>query len=288
MKSLVAKLAMSGCFLAALPAAALAAPQSTRELDDALARMAERGELRHGSAAQTIQQPARLRYGLGAVVDVRQASRSGLPVLAVTPDGAGDRMGLRSGDRILAINGRRLDGQRAPANLLQPAVDAGNGRLRVAVARDGQQVQLQGSADVVSIPAYRITVAHAGGSGCGYVSDTGSGAPRQGVYSASIRSIDGRSLPSSVSDDAAPRHRVNAGKRLLVVSENLPQSMFMWESPISQARARSTKPLIIDIQPGMRYEVGARQRVQRISRQDLSSGDYWEPVVYARRAEACR
>jgi len=42
-------------------------------------------------------------------VDVRKPDPRGIEVLAVTPDGAAARMGLKVGDRLLAINNRRLD-----------------------------------------------------------------------------------------------------------------------------------------------------------------------------------
>ena len=62
--------------------------QSTRELDAALLQMSERGDLKDTGAPQVIQKPAQVRYELGAVVDVPAAQRTGLPVLALTPDGS--------------------------------------------------------------------------------------------------------------------------------------------------------------------------------------------------------
>ena len=46
------------------------------------------------NALQAVASSNTARYELGAVVDVRQANRNGIAILAVTPGGAADRMGL--------------------------------------------------------------------------------------------------------------------------------------------------------------------------------------------------
>ena len=109
--------------------------QSTRELDAALLQMSERGDLKDTGAPQVIQKPAQVRYELGAVVDVRAAQRNGLPVLALTPDGPAARLGLKAGDRLVALNGVRLDGTAPPAPLLEQAMQRGAGRVSAVCVR---------------------------------------------------------------------------------------------------------------------------------------------------------
>lgn len=260
--------------------------QSTRDIDDALAKMAERGELRHGTAPQTFTQPARLRYELGAVVDVRQPDRAGLPVLAVTPNGAGQRLGLNVGDRIRAINGRRLDGSAAPAPLLQSALDAGNGRMRVELERNGARQTLEGAADVVSIAAYQITISPTTSTGCSHVTNfsspirRGSNDRLAGVV---VQQIDGR-MTHFVSDDRLnAQSKLLAGRRTLLVAERLGDGNSEYSMPrgltARNLRFRAVKPLVIDVQPGKLYEIGARVLVDEITMDNLRRNDYWEPVV---------
>lgn len=280
--------------LLALGAPGLASSQSTRELDDAVVRMSERGDLQHGMAPPTFTQPARLRHGLGAVLDVRQANRAGLQVLAVTPNAAADRLGLREGDRIRAINGHRLDGNAAPTPLLQAALDAGNGRLRVELDRGGNRLTLEGSADVVQIPAYRMTVAPSASLGCGHVSDDWglTVSPRhirvpgnrpQDISQARVLRINGRSTPMQ----RQARHRVPAGRIILLVDEQIESQWFPLSGTQVHQRARNTKPLVIDVQPGKRYQIAARRLVERITSDNVRRNDYWEPVMLSVRDEHC-
>ena len=74
------------------------------------------------SAAQASAPTDRTRYELGAVVDVRRASADGVPLLAITPGGAADRLGLQAGDRLRTVNGRRLDNTPKPSSALEDAL----------------------------------------------------------------------------------------------------------------------------------------------------------------------
>src|SRR3546814_119350 len=116
--TLLACLAFSGL----LPAAAQTGNEVEAEMDAALLHLAERGALGSFDQPLAISRPAQVRYELGAVVDVRKPDPRGIEVLAVTPDGAAARVGLKAGDRLVAINSRRLDGDAAPAGVLRDAV----------------------------------------------------------------------------------------------------------------------------------------------------------------------
>src|SRR3546814_12402967 len=63
-------------------------------------------------------------------------------------------MGLKTGDRLVAINDRRLDGDAAPADVLRDAVREGPGAVRLVAARGKSRIELDGQADGVGSPAY--------------------------------------------------------------------------------------------------------------------------------------
>jgi membrane-associated protease RseP (regulator of RpoE activity) len=148
-----------------------AAAAISRELDAALIEVLSRQPPR--DQALLIEQPERQRIELGAVIDVRAADQRGLPVLAITPGSAAARIGLAVGDRLIEINGEAVATAVAPGALLQSAVADGDGELALRVQRGDQQLTLTGSADLVAIPAYTLSIAPSASqspAGCGFVS----------------------------------------------------------------------------------------------------------------------
>src|SRR5947209_9186741 len=86
--------------------------QLREELRMMLARLAASGAL--GAHPEQIlldvDEPAQRVSDLGLLVDSTSAetARDGLRVIATTPGGNADRLGLRAGDRLIGINGHSL------------------------------------------------------------------------------------------------------------------------------------------------------------------------------------
>lgn len=236
------------------------------------------------SALQVGASSSTARYELGAVVDVRKANRNGIAVLAITPGGAADRMGLQVGDRLLAINGRRLDGASKPSSTLEDALQESSGALQVEASRNGKPLALSGRADAVRLAASGDSTS------CGYVSTQAGVVPRtQRIFRADITQIDGRSTP------IAPtyRHRASAGKHVLVVRE-LIDSNYLNSAQLNQiakmkkfAYARAYKSFVIEVKSGMSYRIGARLLKDKLDTQSIRDNAYWEPVVWEVVPEAC-
>jgi len=264
--------------------------QSTRELDAALVQMSERGDLKDAGAPQVIQKPAQVRYELGAVVDVRSAQRSGLPVLALTPDGPAARIGLKVGDRLVALNGVRLDGASPPAPLLEQAMQRGQGRITAEVLRGTAPVTLRGTADVSAVPAYRLEIGPDTRGTCGFVTARMGVVPKtRNIFRADITTIDGRSTPLQ----SVNRHRLAAGRHVLVVQELIdtnrlnPAQLVQINKMKRFALAKAYKPLVVDIKPNTSYRIGARLLRDKLDTQSLRDNAYWEPVVWEEVAEPC-
>jgi hypothetical protein len=249
------------------------------------AHAAQPAGLPAASALQAAASSSLARYGLGAVVDVRQANPNGAAVLAVTPGGAADRMGLQAGDRLLAINGHRLDSTSKPSSTLEVALQESNGELQVEASRDGRPLALSGRAD-----ALRLAATSGNPASCGYVSTRAGVVPRtQQIFHADITQIDGRSTPL----EPSYRHRVGAGKHVLVVREFIDPN-YLNSAQIHQiakmkkfAFARAYKSFVIDVKPGMSYRIGARLLKDKLDTQSIRDNAYWEPVVWQEVAEAC-
>ena len=93
-----------------------------------------------GPALAVSAVPAVLQWSLGLVVDGRGTGESGVRVVALSPEGAAERMGVRVGDRLLAVNGESLVGVQAPSALFERATTAEQDfllRLLVGELRQG-------------------------------------------------------------------------------------------------------------------------------------------------------
>lgn len=284
-------LAFVVALLSSGPAAAQDAQAGTlaRDIEGALVKASERGALEGTGGPLRLEAPASVRYEFGAVVDGR--ARGGPRVLAVTPGGAAERMGLRPGDALRAVNGVDLANAASPGESLARAVAADGGSLRVSAARDGRTLSLAGSADAIAVPAYTLVVGGARTGGCGHVSDTAGPPPRsRDIYRAQVLRIDGRSTPL----DPVPRHRVDAGRHVLLVRELIDRS-WLGSAQVSQiARmqkfedAGAYKALVLDVAPDRSYRVGARLLRDRLDGESIRANAYWEPVVWSEITEGCR
>ncbi|QDH69350.1 PDZ domain-containing protein [Marilutibacter alkalisoli] len=217
---------------------------------------------------------------LDVVVDVRRPHTEGVTVMAVTPGGNGERIGLRVGDRIIEANGRSLTDTLKPSRMLAEATSGGDS-LRLRVIRDGQTLILDGSVVEAAAPAVE---------GCGYISTLGT-LPhvRDKLYPVVIVDIDGTGTPLE-----ANRHRLPAGLHVVVVNERIGgirfNEMLRRQRDRMQVRegARAGKALLVDVQPGKRYLLGARFLDDNLGVRTISDNAYWEPLVWKVVDEDCR
>jgi membrane-associated protease RseP (regulator of RpoE activity) len=220
-----------------------------------------------------------------AVIDIRRIGADGAVVLAVTPGGDAERMGLRRGDRIVSINGQPISSTNPPAAALRAATSSADRVLHLQILRDDAPLLLQGNVRPVKPePA-------GPDAGCGHVSVSGT-PPRasQRIFPAEVTRIDGRSTPLF----DVNRHRVDTGRRVLIVNERIDDHRFTTfglqerQRQLTRQGARRYKVLIVDVEPNTRYEIGARLVSATPEVQAIRENTYWEPVVWRKTAEPCR
>ena len=236
-----------------------------------------------GSTASDVEPSARRTpaVDLGAVIDVRRADEDGARVLAVTPGGVAAGAGLRTGDLVRAINGRRLTRPGDAAGALSTALTSDATDVDIDVVRDGKPLRLSGKAKVIPGVA---------SAACGYVSDQQGVIPRgDDIFRVEITQVDGLSTPLTPTN----RHRVAAGRRVIVVRELIPATRLTSSQNLQISRmkkfafARSYKAVVIDIAPGTSYRIGARLMRDRLDADSIRANAYWQPVVWAEVTEAC-
>lgn len=298
--ALLAALALSG--LAHAGSADANVEQRLRgELNAIMTELIQSGAF-DGQGSLDVGTPARRVADLGLLVDSAHADARGLRVLAVTPGGGAERIGLRTGDTLLALNGTSLARSDGGATL-RDTVDAlpDGSPLAFYVQRDGATQTLSGPLRSIELPPMRLTVGAGtqlaaaapsergiggGGdamSGCGRISDFDSAPRHQQLHAAKIISIDG----STPGPDGAKSYRVAAGTHTVKVAEDI-ESRYLSFSDRARASGPATrryKTLSVDVAPGTTTLIAARLITEQ--RNNPSDGAYWEPVAWKQVDEAC-
>jgi PDZ domain-containing protein len=264
--------------------------------------------------ALDIDSPPQKVSNLGLLVDSKGGAGEGLHVLAVTPGGNAERMGLRAGDVLLALNGAQLSSTDGAATLRR-TVDTlpDGGRLDFNVQRDGRTAAMGGAATSLYLPAMHLSVgsgtalasnadgagapAQAAGSpqgsygtpssdmsqGCGRISDFDVAPRGQGLHRATIISIDNRT-PGPFGSKS---YQVGVGTHTVKVAEHIESRYFSFNSRQRNAQVGGGyKTLTVDVVPDTTYLVAAR--LNEDQRDNPANGAYWDPVVWKQGPETCR
>jgi PDZ domain-containing protein len=272
--------------------------------------------------AVRVDEPARRVTNLGALVDSTsaQSARDGLHVLGATPGSNADRLGLRPGDVIVAVNGTSLrdlggdaHGRALAATTLKAIVDAlpDKATLQFAVVRGGDSLTLSGPVEAVYLPAMHVELGAAVAStgsggvaaatvsdmlaadaiastgqlaavaeGCGRVSQFDVAPRGEHMYGVRILLLDGKTPGPS----GTSSFRVSAGEHQLLVAENIP-TLAIGVGAIATLRRQTSKPLTVNVKPGTTVMVAAELHLSKAS--DLTSGTYWDPVAWKEMPESC-
>lgn len=284
------------------------------EVQLALARLIEAGAFADKSGEEiafTLDEPARRVNNLGLLVDSASAERAGdgLRVLGVTPRSAAQRMGIKAGDRIVALNGTSLvalgadpAGHAQAATTMRAVVDAlGDGApLEFALQRDGKPLTLRGELSSIVLPPIHLQVGRdellastapsssrretridGGGGGCGRLNDFDVAPRQQDLYGVKLLMIDGVSTgPAGVH-----QFRVSAGTHTLKLVELIPAKVYRRLNPTRLGDGPEVKTLTVTVQADTTYYLAAKFNEEK--RNSRVSGEYWDPVVWREKPDKC-
>lgn len=263
--------------------------------------------------ALSVDSPPQMVSNLGLLVDSKGGGAGdGLHVLAVTPGGNAERMGLRAGDVLVALNGAQLssaDGAAALRNTVDTLPDGA--RLDFSVRRDGRTTTIGGAAASTYLPAMHLSVgggaalasnagdagANAAGSssgaygrgpadtsqGCGRISDFDVAPRGQGLHKATIIAIDNH----APGPHGSQSYQVSTGPHTLKVAEHIESRYFSFNDRQRNAQVGGGyKTVEVNVAPDTTYLVAAR--LNEDQRDNPANGAYWDPVVWKETPETCR
>ncbi|MEO8459182.1 MAG: PDZ domain-containing protein [Dokdonella sp.] len=265
-----------------------------------------------------IDEPAQQVDNLGLLVDsssARADANAGLRVLATTPGGAAERMGLRAGDVLVAVNGNSLassdvgaDGSNrgsAAEGLRRELAGLANGdTLHFSVHRSGSALEVSGPVARTFLPAMRLrigngtTVASATSgaagvgmtvnavdaasiSGCGRISVFDVAPRNQQLHEAKLIFIDGVTPGPS----GAKSYRVSAGRHTLTVSERIENRYLSINSAQRNAALNRYKTIDVDVAPDTTYFLAAHFNQDKAL--EFAHNEYWDPKIWREVHESC-
>lgn len=149
-----------GLLLAAAPVLAESGVEArlADEIEATLLRLSESGVL--GAApglSLEVEREPRIRYELGAVVDI-DAPSSSVTIVAITPGGSAEKMALQVGDRIIAVNGLDLAKSADLGGDFALQAARAKGELMLTVRRGLREFEVRGRAQPVLVPGFRLRV----------------------------------------------------------------------------------------------------------------------------------
>jgi hypothetical protein len=258
--------------------------------------------------ALNVDAPAQKVSNLGLLVDSKANAGDGLHVLAVTPGGNAERIGLRAGDVLVALNGSSLassDGAATLRRTVETLPDGG--KLDFNVRRDGKPQQLSGAAASMYLPAMHLSVG--GGtalasngspdgamgaaqgassgmapmSGCGRINDFDVAPRGQELHKARIIAID-NVTPGPHGSQA---FRVEAGTHVIKIAEQIESRYLAFNDRQRNSQlGGGYKTITVNVAPDTTYLVAARLNDDQ--RDNPAHGAYWDPVVWKEVPETCR
>jgi len=121
-------------------------------------------------------------------------------------------------------------------------------------------------------------------STCGRISVFDSAPRGQQLYAVVLIAIDGR-LPGPTD---SPSFRIEPGKRVLTVAENIDAHQFSSVQQYQRSNAGRDRyqTLEVDVQPGVTYRLAAKFDLEQ--RNSIRDNAYWKPVVWSEVRETCR
>ena len=257
----------------------------------------------------TLDIPAGRTADLGVLVDSSsgESADKGLLVLGTTPGSLASRLGLRSGDTLLALNGVSLvargsdrSGAALAASSLRDvlAALADGAPLEFRISREGKQISIVGRMESVLIPSAHLQLGdaakpastmvesanvHVSATACGRISTFDNAPRQQQLHGATLIDIDSRQTPMSGQTSV----RVSAGRHILKVGEKIDLRYLGFGQRLrDRGGSERYKTITVDVEADTTYFLAAKINAEH--RNEWRDGLYWDPVIWSTSKENCR
>ena len=240
--------------------------------------------------ALLIEEPSRSIYHFGAILDAK------FVVVAVTPESDAAKLGLKEGDKLLAINQQQVSDSNLADILAQMNDWADGDAISLQLLRAGKQLHLKGIVSRHALPGWRLELLAAEqqhelptATSCGYVSvfyNTPASFRRHPVK---IFEIDAIGFKAGLSYKRTHEvMKVLVGEIEVTVEEHINSEVIKrYQSDVLQRRSGKNviKTIKLNIEPNTVYHLGAEYLANKSQRDDKR--DYWQPIVWKTTARAC-
>lgn len=228
----------------------------------------------------SLDMPPQQMTNLGLTLNVEN-STNGYQVLSVTPGSTADRLAIKSGDQVLAINDIEIDRETGEMAIQQLNKMVAGQQLKLGLNSGGSYKEVSAKISGQYMPGIRLEIgtqssveaatnnSDKDGDACGTVSIFFQPPASRDLYSATIHKIDSDHLKRDRN-----HFRLPIGKHTIYLHEQINDSMF----PVRRPSINKAKPIEIDIKLNTTYHLGAK--FVRKYRLNSSKGKHWEPVVW--------
>lgn len=234
-----------------------------------------------------IEEPSRSIYHFGAILDTK------FVVVAVTPESDAAKLGVKEGDKLLAINQQRVSDSNLADILAQMNDWADGDALSLQLLRADKQLNLKGIVSRQALPGWRLELLAAEqhelptSTSCGYVSvfyNTPTSLRRHPVK---INEIDTIGFRAGFSYKRTHEvMKVPVGEIQITLQEHISGNILSrYRGDLRARNFGSVKTLTLQVEPDTVYHLAAEYFPNPNERS--SRNDYWQPVVWKTTARAC-
>ncbi len=238
--------------------------------------------------ALLIEEPSRSIYHFGAILDAK------FVVVAVTPESDAAKLGLKEGDKLLAINQQQVSDSNLADMLAQMNDWADGDAISLQLLRAGKQLHLKGIVSRHALPGWRLELLAAeqqhelpAATSCGYVSvfyNTPASLRRHPVKITEIDTIGFKA--GSYYKRTHEVIKVPVGETQITLEEHIPSNILSrYRGDIRVRNFGALKTLTLKVEPDTVYHLAAEYFPNLIERSSRSN--YWQPVVWKTTARAC-
>lgn len=238
----------------------------------------------------SVEFPPQQMTNLGLILDVDR-SAEGYKVLSVTPGSTADKLAIKSGDKILAINDVKINKANNEKTISQLNQLVAGEQIKLALNTNGNYKELSTKIAGQYIPGVKLEI----GSQALAKMDTKTAKISSAVKGCGQVTVffdppQAREIYPAVFNKIGKNHgirnwhsfRLPVGKHTIYLHEHIYDTKYL----LRRIGRQKAKPIEIDVKANTSYHLGAK--FIRANRFKTAKGRHWEPVVWKTSESNCK